>query len=195
MSLALRQLIETDVLAASPALLGAVLIHGERWAQVVEVEAYRGDEAGCHAYRSRTPRNEAMFGPPGIAYVYFTYGNHWMLNLVCHAPDHAAAILIRAAKPLAGLDTMRAARPKAAKDRDLLSGPGKLCQAFGIDGRLNTLDLLDPHSELRIELPTRTVERVLVGTRIGLAPGKGDELPWRFVDGNEAEWASRPLPR
>lgn len=136
-----------------------------------------------------------MFGRPGIAYVYFTYGNHWMLNLVCHEPDDAAAILIRAAKPLAGLDAMFASRPQAAKERDLLSGPGKLCQAFGIDRRFNAIDLLHPESELRLELPEDAVERVLIGTRIGLTPGKGDELPWRFIEADEAEWASRPLPR
>jgi DNA-3-methyladenine glycosylase len=132
-----------------------------------------------------------MFGTPGLAYVYFTYGMHWMLNVVCHGEGDAAAILIRAAEPLDGLEEMRARRPKARNDFDILSGPGKIAAAFDIDRRFYGIDLLNPESELRIE-PGEPCNRVLVGTRIGLAKGKGDDLPWRFIDGDRLRWISPP---
>lgn len=177
----------------APSLLGWEIALGALRARIVEVEAYRAaDDAGCHAFYGRTPRTEVMFGEPGLAYVYFTYGNHWMLNVVAHEPGDASAILIRAAEPVAGLEEMRSNRPRAIRDQDLLSGPGKLCQAFGIDKRFYGIDLLDPSSELRL-VPGETVSNVMAGTRIGLAPGKGDDLPWRFLDGDRLEWASKPL--
>jgi len=144
-----------------------------------------------------TPRNAVMFGPPGHAYVYFTYGNHWMLNITAHDDGDAAAVLIRAAIPLEGLDVMRERRFRTQKlqsDANLLSGPGKICQAFGIDRRHNGIDLLDPSGELWLE-PGAPVERVTVGTRIGLAIGMGDDLPWRFLDAENLRWASKPLPK
>ena len=135
-----------------------------------------------------------MFGPAGHAYVYFNYGVHWMLNVTAHPHGDAAAILVRAAEPLEGLDEMYARRPKAKTPTDLLSGPGKLAAAFGITGQDNGINLLDPKSELRIE-PGHTVKNVLSGLRIGLAEGKGERLPWRFVDGDRLAWISRPLVR
>jgi DNA-3-methyladenine glycosylase len=133
-----------------------------------------------------------MYGPSGRAYVYFNYGVHWMLNVTAHPEGDAAAILVRAAVPLEGLDEMRLLRPKALRDEELLSGPGKLAAAFDISGADNGCDLLDASSDLRIE-PGTPVQNVLSGVRIGLAEGKGEHLPWRFVDGNSLAWLSRPL--
>jgi DNA-3-methyladenine glycosylase len=167
-------------------------------ARIVETEAYRTpDDPGCHAHRGRTPRNDVLFGAPGLAYVYFTYGNHWMLNVVAHEEGFAAAVLIRAAIPVEGLDEMRSRRYRTQKeqtDRNLLSGPGKICQAFGIDGTFNRVNLIDPASKLHLE-PGTKIRPVIVGTRIGLAPGMGDDLPWRFCDAENLEWVSKPIPK
>lgn len=189
----LRELLRTDLHASAVALLGATLVRGNLRGEIVEVEAYDGvGDPGCHAFRGRTNRNAPLFGPPGLAYVYFTYGNHWMLNITALADGHAGAILIRAAVPLAGLEQMRARRPKASTDQDLLSGPGKLARAYDIDGRHNNLDLLNPASEIRIE-PAGAERQYKQGTRIGLAKGKGDDLPWRYVAADADAWLSRPI--
>lgn len=189
--------LRTDVLSAARLLLGWDLVMGDQRSRIVETEAYRTpDDPGCHAHRGMTPRNAVMFGLPGHAYVYFTYGNHWMLNVVAHGEQDAAAILIRAARPLEGLEEMRARRfrsQKDVRDRNLLSGPGKLCQAYGIDGSMNGWNLLGDGAALRLE-PGVEVENVVVGTRIGLAIGCGEELPWRFCDGDNLDWISKPLP-
>jgi DNA-3-methyladenine glycosylase len=158
-------------------------------ARIVEVEAYRSDDPACHAFNGRTPRTEVMFGPSGTAYVYFNYGVHWMLNVVCHEPGDPAAVLIRAAKPLAGLDEMRARRG-VTKDRDLLSGPGKLAKAFGITGADNGLDLFG-FSDLRLLPAEESVTNVVASPRVGIAEGKWHDVPWRFMDGDALEWASR----
>lgn len=190
----LREALFRDALFGAQALLGAVLVRGERRARIVEAEAYRNaDDPGSHAHRRLTPRNAPMFDRPGLAYAYFTYGNHWMLNVVAHPAGEGAAVLIRAAEPLAGIDTMRPLRPKARRDEDLLSGPGKLAAAFGVTGDDNRLDLLDPASELRLE-PGPPPRTTLTGARIGMTPGKGDLLEWRYVDADALRWVSRPLP-
>lgn len=190
----LLEILRTDVVEAAKALLGSVLVKGELRARIVETEAYRSDDPASHAFRGQTPRNTPMFGPPGRAYVYFTYGNHWMLNVTCHEPGDAAAVLIRAAEPLCGQEVMRKRRLKAERDEDLLSGPGKLAQAFSIDGRHNGLNVLHPASEIFFE-PAEEPASHLVGVRIGIARGKGDETLWRFLDADRLRWASRPLPR
>jgi DNA-3-methyladenine glycosylase len=133
-----------------------------------------------------------MFGKAGLAYVYFTYGMHWMLNVVAQAEGEAAAVLVRAAEPIAGVDEMRLLRPKAARDTDLLSGPAKIAKAFEITGKDNGLNLLDHRSSLHIE-PGHRVKHVLVGTRIGLAEGKGEHTPWRYGDPDAIRWISKPL--
>lgn len=158
----------------------------------METEAYRTpDDPGCHAFRGKTKRNEVLFGPPGHAYVYFTYGNHWMLNISAHEEGNAAAILIRAAMPISGQDEMFERRIKARTERDLLSGPGKICQAFRINRSQNGISLFETGPGLHIEAGD-TARNIGIGPRIGIAVGKGDELPWRFVDQNRTEFASKP---
>lgn len=188
----LRALLGEDLFAGARALLGCRLVSGVLSARIVEVEAYsQEDDPGSHAHRGPTPRNGTMFGEPGRAYVYFTYGMHWMLNVSARPLGQGSAILIRAAEPLEGLPTMHARRPKAVRDEDLLNGPAKLAQAFGVTRNLDGLDLLDPKSVLRLE-PGDPVREVLCGPRIGMSPGKGEHLPWRFVDARALRWVSRP---
>jgi DNA-3-methyladenine glycosylase len=187
------RLLAEDVVEGARALLGWTLATEECSARIVETEAYGPEDPGCHAFRGETPRNRAMFGPPGRAYLYFTYGNHWMLNVTALEPGLGAAVLIRAAEPLGGLAMMRSRRAKAVRDRDLLSGPGKVAQAFGLDGSWYGLDLFDAASPLRLLPPASPVAEVRVGTRIGLSPGKGDETLWRFADAERLPWVSRPL--
>lgn len=190
----LRAALNEDVLAAAPLLLGAILVRGNRKARLVEVEAYRAEgDAGSHAYRGPTPRNRVMFARPGLAYVYFNYGCHWMLNVVAHPEGQAAAILVRAAEPLEGLEEFRSIRPKAKRDWDLLSGPGKLAAAFEIDAKDYGIDLFDPNSSLRLE-PGSPPRDILTDVRVGLASGKGDQLPWRFVDSHALRFVSKPHP-
>ena len=184
-------LLQRDVVEAARGLLGFTLVRGDRRARIVETEAYRAeDDPACHAYRRRTPRNETMWGRPGRAYVYLNYGMHWMLNVVAHEEGRAAAVLVRAAEPLEGLDEFRDAR-SGVKDRDLLNGPGKLCRAFGITRADDGSDLLDPDSELRLERGEADVP-IVAGPRIGISVGQ--DLPWRFADASRLEWVSKPAP-
>jgi DNA-3-methyladenine glycosylase len=176
-----RAFYDRDALEVAPALLNKVLRGNGVAARLIEVEAYRADEdPGSHAYRGKTPRNASMFAAPGTLYVYFSYGMHWCMNAVCGPGERAHAVLLRAALPLRGLELMRERRPKARRDRDLCAGPGMLGQAFGVDRELDGSSLV--RGALRIvddgtpppARPTRTL-------RIGLAAGKGDDLPYRFL--------------
>jgi DNA-3-methyladenine glycosylase len=192
---AFLELLSQDVLAAAPKLLGWRLVRGDLQARIVEVEAYRSDEPAAHSYKKTKMKNMAMFGPPGNAYIYFNYGVHWMLNLVAHEEGDAAAILIRAAQPIAGLETFKERRPKAKRDEDLLSGPGKLAAAFNIDPRDNALPLLEPTNDrdrLHLLPPDEPVQTVVTGPRVGIAIGKAHDFPWRFIDADRMRWASRP---
>lgn len=185
-------LVRLPIAESAPLLLGCDLVSEGCRARLVEVEAYWDErDPGSHAWRGPTQRTQVMYGEPGRAFVYFTYGNHWLLNVVGRPQGEAGAVLLRAAEPLDGLSVMRTRRSKAVRDEDLLSGPGKLTQAFGVDARHNTLDLLDPASPVCLE-PGVRVERILVGKRVGLSPGRGQETPWRFVDADRARWSSKP---
>lgn len=150
---------------------------------VVETEAYIGSEdLACHARHGRTRRNEVMWGPPGHAYVYFTYGMHWMLNVVTEREGFPAAVLLRAILPQEGLARMRARR-RGRPDTQLTDGPAKLCQALAIDGSLNGLDLCDPEAPLFFETaPPVPDSAVTTGPRVGLntVPEPWRSLPWRF---------------
>jgi DNA-3-methyladenine glycosylase len=126
----------TGAVDVAPLLLNKVMRVGECQARIVEVEAYTADDAASHSFRGQTRRNALMFGPAGAWYVYFTYGMHYCVNVVTGADGDGQAVLVRAAVPLAGIDTMRARRAGRG-DRDLLNGPAKLAQAFGIDLAMN----------------------------------------------------------
>ncbi|MFH1675879.1 MAG: DNA-3-methyladenine glycosylase, partial [bacterium] len=154
---------------------------------IIESEAYvEYDDPGCHAWRGQTKRNRAMFGPPGHAYVYFTYGNHWMFNIVTEKEGLGCAVLIRALEPVEGIELMRSRRPKAKTDPDLTNGPGKLASALGIDKELYGADLLS--SPLKIYIPEkrfmlkyiRKYGGIVHTTRIGLGKNAGADLPYRF---------------
>lgn len=180
---------------SAPYLLGATLVSPEATAQIVEVEAYGGpNDPGSHAARGPTPRNLPMFGPPGHAYVYFTYGCHWMLNVTGRPEGEPGAVLVRAAMPVSGSDILRSRRPKAKGDKGLLSGPGKLAAAFAIDKRHNANDLFDRQQPLHL-IPARDVRPYKVGVRVGIAVGKGHDIPWRFIDEEFEAWASLPRLR
>jgi DNA-3-methyladenine glycosylase len=175
-----RRFFDRDALAVAPELLNKVLVGNGVAARLVEVEAYRaGIDPGSHAFRGRTPRNASMFAAPGTLYVYFSYGNHWCMNAVCGPGECAHAVLLRAAAPLDGLELMRRRRVKATRDRDLAAGPGRLGQAFGVDRALDGSSLLRGPLRL-VDDGVTPPGRPGVSARIGLAAGKGDELPYRF---------------
>jgi DNA-3-methyladenine glycosylase len=174
-----RSDLDGDPVALAPWLLGKVLQRGDRAGRIVEVEAYRGErDAASHAYRGLTPRTTVMFGPPGFLYVYFTYGMHWCANVVCGPDGEAGAVLIRALAPLEGIEEMRRARPAARVDRDLTSGPAKLCQALGITGEDNGTDLLGVGPVRLVDDGTPPPKRPARGPRIGIRVAT--EKRWRF---------------
>jgi DNA-3-methyladenine glycosylase len=184
----------------APLLLNKLLVHdepghGRLAARIVEVEAYAGaEDAGSHGYRGPTPRTTTMFGPPGHLYVYFTYGMHWCANVVAGADGTSSAVLLRAGAPVDGLETMRARRPAARRDRDLCSGPARLAQALGIDRSFDGADLV--RSPLRLlDDATPPPARPGNSERIGLGVGRGREHAWRwFVTGDENVSRARPSP-
>jgi DNA-3-methyladenine glycosylase len=151
---------------------------------IVETEAYIGEEdQGCHARAGRTPRTQVMYGPPAHAYVYFTYGMHWMLNFVTEAEGFPAAVLIRAIQPTQGLDRI-AARRNGQPQSKWTDGPAKICQALAIDGSFNGLDLSAPGSLLFVEAGEPVPQaRVTIGPRVGLntVPEPWRSKPWRFL--------------
>jgi DNA-3-methyladenine glycosylase len=170
-------------------LVGWTVRHGATAGRIVETEAYHQVEPACHAYAGLTPRTATLFGPPGRAYVYRSYGIHALLNAVCEPEGVGAAVLIRALEPLEGLDLMRARRG-LERVEDLCSGPGKLTQALGIGLELNGTDLHG--GPIAFEPPPARVEHVVVeGTRIGIT--RAVELPWRFC-ATGSRSVSRPWP-
>jgi DNA-3-methyladenine glycosylase len=181
-----RDFYRRDPRLVAPDLLSKVLVRGDRSARIVEAEAYCGPiDPGSHAYRGRTNRNATMFGPPGGLYVYFTYGMHWCANAVCGDEDEGVAVLLRAAAPLRGIEKMYAARGRSARrDRDLCSGPAKLCEAFGLDRSFDGADLVTSDRDVTI-VDDGTPPPSMPGNsaRIGLSAGA--EHPWRwFVSGD-----------
>ena len=174
------------------ALLGMRLVRLEEGrrlgGRIVEAEAYIGEEdLGCHAKAGRTPRTQVMYGPPGHAYVYFTYGMHWMLNFVTQAEGFPAAVLLRAILPTEGLELMAARRGRVVDGLPparWTDGPAKVCQALGIDRRCNGLDLCAPEADLFIETaPPIPDASVTIGPRVGLynVPEPWKSLPWRYL--------------
>lgn len=171
-------------------LIGCALIFGGAGGVIVETESYQRDDPACHAYVGLTPRTATLFGPPGMAYVYLSYGIHFCLNFVCEPDGEAAAVLIRALEPRWGIERMRRSRGRE-DPRDLCSGPGKLTQALGIGLDLNGAPLDAPPFELRPRAGAWRGVEVATGTRIGIT--RGAELPWRFC-ATGSEYLSRPLP-
>ncbi|HEX8167053.1 MAG TPA: DNA-3-methyladenine glycosylase [Beijerinckiaceae bacterium] len=165
-----------SVHAVAPDLVGATLLVDGVGGLIVEVEAYHHADPASHSFGGRTPRNAAMFGPPGHAYVYRSYGIHWCLNFVCEEEGSGSAVLVRALEPTHGIDVMRARRG-VADPRLLCSGPGRLCQALGIDGAYDGLPLDRRPFELRARPADMPVE-IAVGSRIGIT--KAADEPWRY---------------
>jgi len=194
-----RSFFSQPTLSVARQLLGARLVKlegGRRLSGIiVEAEAYIGrEDLGCHASRGgRTPRNAVMFGLPGRAYVYFTYGMHWMLNLVTEAEDFPAAVLVRAIIPAEGREAMRRRR----KGREpIAGGPAMLCQALQLDGRWNGYDLCEKKAQLYLERAFRIPkDGVTIGPRVGLytVPEPWKSIPWRFRSAPEAVHALERL--
>ena len=169
----------------APTLLGAHLTAGGVTVRLTEVEAYAGagEDPGSHAHRGRTPRTEVMFGPPGRAYVYFTYGMHWCLNVVTGPEGRASAVLLRAGEVVDGLELARARRP-GVRDRDLCRGPARLTRTLAVTGEQDGTDLLDPASPVVLTAGVSAdPSTVRSGPRVGVS-GLGAPTPWRFwLDG------------
>ena len=177
-----------DALTVARELIGCVLVHdhpaGRVSVRLVETEAYRGViDPGSHGFRGPTPRTEVMYGPPAHLYVYFTYGMHWCSNVVCARDGVCEAVLLRAGEPLEGIEDMRKRRG-VADDRLLAAGPARLTQAMGMGPEHNGASLLRGGT-IWCATDARTDEYrygpVSQTTRIGLSPGRGDDLAWRFV--------------
>jgi DNA-3-methyladenine glycosylase len=170
-----RDFFDRSVHDVAPDLIGVTLLVDGIGGVIVEAEAYDHQDPAAHGYRGRTERNVSMFGPPGHAYVYRSYGIHWCLNFVCEPEGMASAVLIRALEPQEGLDVM-SARRGVDDERLLCSGPGRLCQALGIIGAHDGLSLAEPPFELR---PREGTPEIAVGPRVGIT--KAAEQPWRYA--------------
>jgi DNA-3-methyladenine glycosylase len=171
-------------------LIGCSVRHGETAGRIVETESYHMEEPACHAFAGVTERTRTLYGEPGRAYVYFSYGMHSLLNAVAEGEGVGAAVLIRALEPLEGVDLMRERRG-LQREEDLCSGPGKLTQALGIGLSLNGSSLVAGPIEFLTREPGACAPRVVAGERIGIT--KAVELPWRFCDA-DSRHVSRPWP-
>jgi DNA-3-methyladenine glycosylase len=210
-----REFFDRSAVLVAPDLLGCVLEHetaaGLVAVELTEVEAYAGQgDPASHAYRGKTARNAVMFGPPGHAYVYFTYGMHFCVNLVCHDPGTATAVLLRAGRVIEGEELARARRTQRRRDgaspdgarlaaRDLARGPARLCQALDIDRSLDGTDVCVADSPLRVRFGSadtgttgRSAEKkVCTGPRVGVSAAA--DRPWRFwLDGDPTVSAYKP---
>jgi DNA-3-methyladenine glycosylase len=185
-----RQFFDRSVHKVARDLIGCRLAIGPTAGIIVETEAYEASDPACHAYVGRTARNEVLFGPPGHAYVYLSYGIHSLLNFVTEPEGTASAVLIRALEPTEGIDLMRERRGQERIEA-LCSGPGKLAEALGIDLSLNGADLFQPPFELSEPAGEWSTVDVVTGPRIGIT--KAADLPWRYsVSGSR--YVSRPWP-
>ena len=181
-----RKFYDRPTLTVARDLLGKKLIRRmdgtELTGIIIETEAYCGTkDSACHAHRGRTAHNAVMFGPPGHAYVYFTYGMHYLLNLVTEAQGHPCAVLVRAITPLSGIDAMRTRRKRS--DKDLTNGPAKLCQALAIDKSLNGWDVTGQEQLWVEDAEDIPVGRIAATPRIGIhyARKRDREALWRFL--------------
>jgi DNA-3-methyladenine glycosylase len=181
---------ERSVHLVARELIGCRLFYNGCGGVIVETESYERDDPACHAYVGLTERTEVIFGPPGRAYVYLSYGIHALLNAVCEPDGEAAAVLIRALEPTTGIEAMRARRP-GRPDRELCSGPGKLTEALGVGLAQNGADLARDPFLLRGPEPGWQGE-VLTGPRIGIT--KAVERPWRFCAA-DSPYVSKPVIR
>ena len=181
-----REFFARSVHAVAPALLGATLLVDGVGGTIVEVEAYDGEDPASHGYAGETARNRSMFGPPGHAYVYRSYGIHWCLNLVCDEPGRAEAALVRALEPTHGLERMREQRG-LVDVRLLCSGPGRLCQALGVTREHDGLPFDEP--PFALVMAGRAVD-VVRGPRVGIR--RAVEAPWRYAEAG-SRFVSRGL--
>lgn len=174
-----RPFLARGALTVARALVGALLIRPDEGlvARIVETEAYTAEDPACHAYRRRTERNAPLWGPAGHAYVYRSYGVHWCLNVATGTDGVAEGCLIRAAEPLAGLVTFRLRRGEQPGGRDLLRGPGRLGQAYGLDGTYSGRDLCSDDAPLHLS-SDGTAPQVAAGPRVGVS--RAADRPWRF---------------
>jgi DNA-3-methyladenine glycosylase len=186
-----RAFYDRPVLEVARELVGCVVRHGASAGVIVETEAYHHSEPACHAYVGLTPRTATLYGPPGVAYVYRSYGIHALLNAVCEPEGEGAAVLIRALEPVDGIAAMRARRGAHLRLADLCSGPGKLTQALGIGLELNGTSLLDGPVAFEAPVGARPEVELAVGPRIGIT--KAADLPWRFC-ARGSRHVSRPWP-
>ena len=182
-----REFFDRSVHVVARELIGCRLAVGETAGVIVETEAYEASDPACHAYIGKTARNEVLFGPPGHAYVYLSYGIHSLLNFVTEPEGTASAVLIRALEPTDGIELMRERRGRNDLE-GLCSGPGKLAEALGVDLSLNGADLLEPPFKLREG--TKRGE-IVTSERIGIT--KAAELPWRYSAAG-SRYVSRPWP-
>lgn len=179
---------DRDASELAPLLIGAVLLVDGVGGRIVETEAYDREDPASHTYSGPSARNQAMFGPPGRAYVYRSYGIHWCLNFVCREEGHGAGVLIRAIEPLAGIPTM-CERRGLHDVRLLCSGPGRVGQALAIRHEYNSHRLDQPPFE--VHAPERPHD-IVVGPRIGIS--KAADVPWRFGLAG-SRFVSRPFPK
>lgn len=175
-----RSLLAGDAPDVAPRLLGKLLAVGACTGRIVEVEAYTADDPASHSHRGRTARNASMFGPPGTLYVYLSHGVHHCANVVTGAVGDGQAVLLRAVAPVSGLDEMRDRRGEVP-DRRLADGPGKVCQAFGVDRRHDGADLCAPGGPVQLlDDGTPAPDHSIVGPRVGIS--RAVEVPWRWRD-------------
>jgi DNA-3-methyladenine glycosylase len=178
------------VLEVARDLIGCIVEHRGVSGRIVETEAYHESEPACHAFVGVTPRTRTLFGEPGVAYVYRSYGIHALLNAVCEPTGVGAAVLIRALEPLDGIEQMRLRRGRA-REQELCSGPGKLTQALGVELSENATSLLDGPVVIKPASPKAKRTQIVSGTRIGIT--KAVDLQWRFCAAGNP-YVSRPWP-